>query len=114
MNTDVYRLGILISGRGSNMRAILNAQSGKIMPFITGDICTRDRPGITGANIPKCRTLIMECTFGMPQFRFPPIDSQAISEMYHATLMKLLKVHRDGTSPLEPFYTMEIAKIRNI
>ena len=57
--------------------------------FYTGDICTRNRPGITGAKIPKCSTLIMECTFGMPQFRFPPIDevvekaNKVISEMTH-------------------------------
>ena len=182
MNTDVYRLGILISGRGSNMRAILKAaQSGKInaipavvisnkpdapglktarsfgVPtsviqsknfhgtrdeyehliieelikhgvgsrngiiclagfmrilggrgllfddvFYTGDICTRDRPGITGANIPKCRTLIMECTFGMPQFRFPPIDeivektNQAISEMYSRGIPVILMGYEVG------------------
>ena len=76
--TEMIDSGHILGGRGLLFDDV----------FYTGDICTRDRPGITGANIPKCRTLIMECTFGMPQFRFPPIDeivektNQAISEMY--------------------------------
>ena len=68
--------------------------------FYTGDICTRNRPGITGAKIPKCSTLIMECTFGMPQFRFPPIDevvekaNKVISEMYSRGIPVILMGYR--------------------
>lgn len=40
--------------------------------FYTGDICTRDRGFLNGARVPKCRTLITECTFGLPEFAFPP------------------------------------------
>jgi len=42
--------------------------------FYTGDICTRKRGFLQGAKIPKCKTLITECTFGLPEFIFPTID----------------------------------------
>ena len=41
--------------------------------FYTGDICTRDRGFLIGAKVPKCKTLITECTFGLPEFKFPSI-----------------------------------------
>lgn len=41
--------------------------------FYTGDICTRDRGFLAGARVPRCRTLVTECTFGLPEFRFPPV-----------------------------------------
>ena len=56
--------------------------------FYTGDICTRQRGFLIGAKVPKCRTLITECTFGLPEFVFPNIDETVkkvngiISEMY--------------------------------
>ena len=42
--------------------------------FYTGDICTRDRGFLKGARVPRCRTLVTECTFGLPEFRFPPLS----------------------------------------
>ena len=56
--------------------------------FYTGDICTRDRGFLKGANVPKCKTLITECTFGLPEFVFPQVKETVkkvngiISEMY--------------------------------
>ncbi len=56
--------------------------------FYTGDICTRNRAFLKGAQIPKCETLILESTFGKPVFRFPPIKeitdhvNKIISNMY--------------------------------
>lgn len=56
--------------------------------FYTGDICTRQRGFLVGARVPKCKTLIMECTFGLPEFVFPSVDetikkvNSIISEMY--------------------------------
>lgn len=41
--------------------------------FYTGDICTRRRGFLAGARVPRCRTLVMECTFGLPRFSFPPV-----------------------------------------
>ena len=56
--------------------------------FYTGDICTRKRGFLQAADIPKCKTLITECTFGLPEFVFPKIDeiksrvNEIISELY--------------------------------
>ena len=97
--------------------------------FYTGDICTRNRPGITGAKIPKCSTLIMECTFGMPQFRFPPIDevvekaNKVISEMYSRGIPVILMGYEVGKvqtickmfehwKPL--YYHERVKKINNV
>ena len=41
--------------------------------FYTGDISLRDRGFLKGAKIPKCKTLIMECTFGLPEFILPSV-----------------------------------------
>ena len=56
--------------------------------FYTGDICMRQRGFLKDAKVPKCKTLITECTFGLPEFVFPSIDETIkkvngiISEMY--------------------------------
>ena len=56
--------------------------------FYTGDICTRDRSFLKAATIPKCKTLITECTFGLPEFVFPKIKeiqnqvNEIISDLY--------------------------------
>jgi len=56
--------------------------------FYTGDICTRDRAFLKAAVIPKCKTLITESTFGLPEFVFPKISeikskvNEIISELY--------------------------------
>jgi len=56
--------------------------------FYTGDICTRQRGFLPGARVPKCKTLIMECTFGLPEFVFVSVNKTIkkvngiISEMY--------------------------------
>ncbi len=56
--------------------------------FYTGDICTRDRAFLKAAIIPKCKTLITESPFGLPEFVFPKIDeikskvNEIISELY--------------------------------
>jgi len=42
--------------------------------WYTSDICTRSRVFVHGAKIPKCKTLILESTFGKPGFRFPSIE----------------------------------------
>ncbi|HET9009548.1 MAG TPA: exonuclease [Nitrosarchaeum sp.] len=56
--------------------------------FYTGDICTRNRGFLKCATIPKCKTLITECTFGLPEFVFPKLEeiqkqvNELISELY--------------------------------
>jgi len=57
--------------------------------FYTGDISLRDRGFLRGAKIPKCKTLITECTFGKQEFIFPSIDeivkhvNEIISDAYN-------------------------------
>ena len=97
--------------------------------FYTGDICTRHRPGINGAKIPKCDILITECTFGMPQFTFPPIDgiiedaNRTISEMYSRGIPVILMGYEVGKvqtickmfghwKPL--YYHERVKKINNV
>jgi len=64
--------------------------------FYTGDICTRDRGFLHGAKIPKCKTLITECTFGLSDFIFPTLDkiqkqvNELISELYEKGIPVIL------------------------
>ncbi len=59
---------------------------GKI--FYTGDVSTRDRAFLKGAKIPKCEVLILESTYGKPEFRFPSVNeiienaNRIISNLY--------------------------------
>ena len=70
--------------------------------FYTGDICTRDRGFLLGAKIPKCKTLITECTFGLPEFIFPTLDeikkqvNELISELYGKGLPVILMGYQLG------------------
>ena len=70
--------------------------------FYTGDICTRDRGFLLGAKIPKCKTLITECTFGLPEFIFPPLDeikkqvNELISELYGKGIPVILMGYQLG------------------
>ena len=56
--------------------------------FYTGDISLRDRGFLKGTKVPKCKTLITECTFGLPEFVLPPITeivqqvNEIISSLY--------------------------------
>ena len=70
--------------------------------FYTGDICTRDRGFLLGAKIPKCKTLITECTFGLSEFIFPKIDeikkqvNELISELYGKGIPVILMGYQLG------------------
>jgi len=70
--------------------------------FYTGDICTRTRGFLSGAKIPKCKTLITECTFGLPEFVFPKIDeikknvNEIISELYSKGIPVILMGYQLG------------------
>ena len=70
--------------------------------FYTGDICTRDRGFLLGAKIPKCKTLITECTFGLSEFVFPSIDeikkkvNELISELYGKGIPVILMGYQLG------------------
>ncbi len=70
--------------------------------FYTGDICTRDRGFLQGAKIPKCKTLITECTFGLPEFVFPKMEqiqkqvNELISELYGKGIPVILMGYQLG------------------
>lgn len=95
--------------------------------FYTGDICTRDRGFLRGATIPKCHTLIMECTFGKPEFVFPSIDdtikrvNELVSELYHKGKPVLLMGYQLGKAQTisnlfghwEPLYYHDSVKEMN-
>ena len=70
--------------------------------FYTGDLCTRDRGFLKGAKIPKCKTLITECTFGLPEFVFPKLDdmlkqvNELISDLYTKGIPVILMGYQLG------------------
>lgn len=70
--------------------------------FYTGDICTRSRGFLQGAKVPKCKTLITECTFGLPEFTFPSIQSavaqtnRLISQLYERGVPVILMGYQLG------------------
>lgn len=70
--------------------------------FYTGDICTRNRGFLSGAKIPKCKTLITECTFGLPEFKFPRLSqiqkqvNELISELYAKGIPVILMGYQLG------------------
>ncbi|MFZ8908123.1 MAG: exonuclease [Nitrosopumilaceae archaeon] len=70
--------------------------------FYTGDICTRNRGFLNGAKIPKCKTLITECTFGLSEFVFPNLDeikkqvNELISEFYSKGIPVILMGYQLG------------------
>ncbi len=72
--------------------------------FYTGDISTRTRGFLKGAKVPKCKTLITECTFGIPEFVFPKTNeieaqvNQIISEHYSRGTPVILMGYQLGKS----------------
>jgi putative mRNA 3-end processing factor len=96
--------------------------------FYTGDICTRNRGFMNGAQIPKCKILITECTFGMPEFIFPEIDETIkkvngiISEMYSKGKPVILLGYELGKAQIlsylfahwNPYYHDSIKRVNNL
>lgn len=96
--------------------------------FYTGDICTRNRSFMKGAKIPKCKTLITECTFGMPEYVFPKIEdivrqvNAIISDLYSRGKPVILLGYELGKSQIlsdlfshwEPYYHDSIKKVNDL
>ena len=96
--------------------------------FYTGDICTRDRGFLQSAKIPRCKTLITECTFGLPEFKFPPIDeiqskvNQLIADLYSKGIPVILMGYQLGKAQTltqmfghwDPLYLHDSIKEMNI
>ncbi len=95
--------------------------------FYTGDIALRDRGFLKGAKIPKCKTLITECTFGLPEFTFPDIRevveevNEIIAGLYSNGIPVLLLGYELGKSQTisqlfdswEPMYYHDSVKKMN-
>jgi hypothetical protein len=63
---------------GSAM-AIVRSDDGVLA--YTGDYKLRPGPFSTCVTIPRCDTLVMECTFGEPRYRFPP-ETEVLEQLY--------------------------------
>ena len=87
MNTIVYRLGILISGRGSNMKAILQAvQSGKINAI----------PAVVISNKPDAPGLKTARSFGVPTSVIESKNFHGTRDEYEHLIIAELKKHGVG------------------
>ncbi len=96
--------------------------------FYTGDISIRDRGFMKGAKVPKCKTLITECTFGMPEYVFPKLDvtvkkvNEIISELYAKGKPVILLGYELGKAQIlsylfshwEPYYHDSVKKINDL
>lgn len=67
----------------------------------TGDYKLRDNPFSAGATIPRCDTLVMECTFGEPRYTFPPDD-----ELLDKLITFIEDARREGATPVLLAYAL--------
>ena len=87
MNTNVHRLGILISGRGSNMTAILKAvQSGKINAI----------PAVVISNKPDAPGLKTARSFGVPTSVIESKNFHGTRDEYEHLIIAELRKHGVG------------------
>ena len=63
---------------GSAM-AIVRSDDGVLA--YTGDYKLRPGPFSAGVTVPRCDTLVMECTFGEPRYRFPP-EAEVLERLF--------------------------------
>lgn len=74
--------------------------------FYTGDISTRKRAFLRNPRIPKAEILIIESTFGRPQYKFPSIEkishsvNSLISEMYSRGIPVILMGYSLGKAQI--------------
>ena len=74
--------------------------------FYTGDISIRERAFMKPARLPRAKTLIIESTFGRPEYVFPALSevthrtNQIISEMYDLGIPILLMGYTLGKAQL--------------
>ncbi len=96
--------------------------------FYTGDISIRERAFMKGAKVPKCRTLITECTFGMPEYVFPKIEetvkkvNEIISDSYSRGRPVILLGYELGKAQIlsylfshwEPYYHDSVKMVNDL
>jgi len=74
--------------------------------FYTGDISIREREFMKPAKLPRAKTLIIESTFGRPEYVFPPLSAithrtnRIISEMYDLGIPVILMGYTLGKAQL--------------
>ncbi len=74
--------------------------------FYTGDISIRERAFMKPARLPRAKTLIIESTFGRPEYVFPALSevthrtNQIISEMYDLGIPVILMGYTLGKAQL--------------
>ena len=74
--------------------------------FYTGDLSTRKRTFLKEPEIPKAEVLIIESTFGKPEYRFPPLNqiihqvNSLISEMYSRGIPVILMGYSLGKAQI--------------
>ena len=95
--------------------------------YYTGDISIRERAFMRAEQIPKVKTLIVESTFGKPQYIFPAVNdiihktNKIISQMYDRGIPVLLMGYPLGKAQLlvhifehwEPFYAHDSVATMN-
>ncbi|MDE1829419.1 MAG: exonuclease [Thaumarchaeota archaeon] len=96
--------------------------------FYTGDISIRERAFMKGAKVPKCKVLITECTFGMPEYVFPKVEetvkrvNEIISDSYSRGKPVILLGYELGKAQIlsylfshwEPYYHDSVKKVNDI
>jgi len=96
--------------------------------YYTGDISMRERAFMKAAKVPHAKTLIIESTFGRPEYIFPPISeiihrtNKVISEMYDLGIPIILMGYTLGKAQLltklfnhwEPIIHDSVAKMNSV
>ena len=96
--------------------------------YYTGDMSMRERAFMKPAKVPHAKTLIIESTFGRPQYVFPPISevthntNKIISEMYDLGVPVILMGYTLGKAQLltklfghwDPIIHDSVAKINSV
>lgn len=96
--------------------------------YYTGDISMRERAFMKAAKMPRARTLIIESTFGRPEYVFPPLfevthrTNKIISEMYDLGIPVILMGYTLGKAQLltelfghwDPIVHDSVAKINSV
>ncbi len=96
--------------------------------YYTGDISMRERAFLKAAKVPRARTLIIESTFGRPEYVFPPLSevthrtNKIVSEMYDLGIPVILMGYTLGKAQLltelfghwDPIVHDSVAKINSV
>ena len=102
LELDGHRIELLPAGHipGSAMLFLERLDDGATL-LHTGDFKTRAAAGAEGHQVRHADTLIMETTFGLPKFRFPPGD-----EVLAAMVKFAVEAIEDGEIPIFMAYAL--------